>query len=63
MYQAGMIVMMKKPHPCGGNTWKIQRTGADIRIECTTCRRSVMLSREDFSKRVKKIVDSISKEE
>lgn len=55
MYQEGMIVIMKKPHPCGGYSWKILRTGADFRIECTTCKRSVMISRENFTKRVKKI--------
>lgn len=56
MYQEGMIVNMKKPHPCGGYNWKILRIGADFRIECTTCKRSVMISRENFTKRVKKIV-------
>ena len=58
MYQEGMIVMMKKNHPCGGNTWKILRVGADFRIECTNCKRSVMISREDFTKRVKKIIST-----
>jgi len=56
MFQEGMVVSMKKPHPCGGYTWKILRVGADFRMECTTCKRSVMISRENFTKRVKKIV-------
>lgn len=58
MYQEGMIVMMKKPHPCGSVTWRILRVGADFRIECTQCKRSIMLSREDFTKRVKKIIET-----
>ena len=57
MYREGMMVVMKKSHPCGSNTWKILRVGADFRIQCAGCGRSVMLSREDFSKRVKKIVE------
>ncbi|MCI0502335.1 MAG: DUF951 domain-containing protein [Fusobacteria bacterium] len=57
MYKEGMLVMMKKPHPCGGNTWKILRVGADFRIECTNCKRSIMLTREEFTKRVKKIIE------
>ena len=58
MYREGMTVMMKKPHPCDSVTWKILRVGADFRIQCAGCGRSIMLSREDFSKRVKKIVEA-----
>lgn len=57
MYSEGMLVEMKKPHPCGGRVWKILRVGADFRIECTTCKRSIMLSREEFAKRIKKIIE------
>lgn len=56
MYEEGMLVEMKKPHPCGGKAWEILRVGADFRIECTTCKRSIMLSRQEFTKRVKKIL-------
>lgn len=57
MYDEGMLVEMKKAHPCGCNVWKILRVGADFRIECTNCHRSIMLSREKFTKSVKKILD------
>lgn len=33
-FKLGDLVELKKPHPCGSKTWKVVRTGADIRIEC-----------------------------
>ena len=55
-YRLGSIVTMKKPHPCGTNEWVITRTGADIKIKCSTCGRSVMMPRVEFNKKVKKIL-------
>lgn len=51
------VVQMKKPHPCGENRWKIIRMGADIRIKCEGCGHSVMLSRKDFVKKLKKVLE------
>jgi len=51
------VVQMKKPHPCGENRWKIIRMGADIRIKCEGCGHSVMLSRKDFAKKLKKVLE------
>ena len=48
------VVKMKKKHPCGGFEWKIRRVGMDFRIECTTCRHSVMLPRAKFEKNIDK---------
>lgn len=53
--QKNDTVILKKKHPCGGDRWQVTRTGADIKICCTTCNRVVMLSRPDFEKRVKRI--------
>ncbi|MCL2703040.1 MAG: DUF951 domain-containing protein [Defluviitaleaceae bacterium] len=52
--QVGDIVLMKKPHPCGGREWKILRAGMDFRVECIMCSRQVMLPRVKFEKGVKK---------
>ena len=46
---------MKKDHPCGNNKWEITRLGADIKIKCCNCGRSIMLSRIDFNKKLKKV--------
>lgn len=50
------IVEMKKPHPCGENRWKIIRMGMDIRIKCLGCDRSVLIPRNEFAKKLKKIL-------
>lgn len=55
-YNLGSIVVMKKPHPCGNNEWEITRVGADIKIKCVGCGRSIMLPRIEFNKKLKKIV-------
>jgi hypothetical protein len=53
------VIQMKKPHPCGSNTWRVVRLGADIGLECNQCKHRVMLSRRELSHKMKK---KISKE-
>ncbi|MBM3138467.1 MAG: DUF951 domain-containing protein [Chloroflexi bacterium] len=48
------ILRLKKPHPCGGFTWRVIRLGADIGLECLTCRRRVILTRREVKNRLKK---------
>ncbi|MDW8147155.1 MAG: DUF951 domain-containing protein [Roseiflexaceae bacterium] len=55
--RVGDVVQMRKPHPCGGDTWQVVRIGAEIGIRCLTCNRKVMLMRSDFERRVKRIVE------
>lgn len=62
-YVLNDIVEMKKPHPCGVNRWQIIRVGADIKIECTGCGHIVMMSRYDFNKRLKKVLERAEQEE
>lgn len=54
-YNLNDIVIMKKEHPCGNNEWQIIRLGADIKIKCLKCGRSVMIPRIEFNKKFKKI--------
>ena len=54
VYSIGDKIVTKKKHPCGGNTWTIIRTGADIKIRCDTCGCIVMLTPDALSKSVKK---------
>ena len=56
VYSLNDIVIMKKPHPCGTNEFKITRVGADIKIKCIKCWRSIMLTRIEFNKKLKKVV-------
>ncbi len=55
-YSLGSIVMMKKQHPCGTNKWEITRVGADIKIKCLECGRTIMLPRVEFNKKLKKVI-------
>lgn len=55
-YKLGSLVVMKKQHPCGENKWEITRIGADIKIKCLKCGRSIMLPRIDFNKKLKSVV-------
>lgn len=51
-------VSMRKPHACGGYNWIVTRVGADVGIRCTKCGRRVMLPRDEFDRRVHKLVSS-----
>ena len=55
-YKLGSIVEMKKAHPCGNNEWVITRIGADIKIKCLNCGRTIMIPRIDFNKKLKKVI-------
>lgn len=50
------VVEMKKQHPCGTNSWKVIRMGADIRIKCLGCGHSIMIPRNEFTKKMKRVV-------
>lgn len=52
----GDVVQMRKPHPCGGDTWRIVRIGADIGMRCLTCDRKVLLPRAECERRIKRFV-------
>jgi hypothetical protein len=58
----GDIVKLKKPHPCGTNEWEITRVGADIKLCCRGCGRSVMLERYDFDRRFRGYISRASDE-
>lgn len=55
-YDIGDVIQTRKKHPCGSDQWTVIRTGADFKIKCLTCGRVVMLDRETFLKRVKKVI-------
>ncbi len=56
-YRLNSVVMMKKQHPCGTNEWLITRVGADIKMKFIACGHVVMLSRIDFNKKLKKVIN------
>ena len=59
-YKLNDIVEMKKPHPCSSKSklFEIVRLGADIKIKCCGCGNVIMLERNDFNSKAKKIINS-----
>lgn len=57
-YELNDIVEMKKEHPCEKRSkqFQITRMGADIKIKCLGCGNSIMLSRHNFEKSLKKVL-------
>ena len=51
------VVVLRKVHPCGGDTWRVVRLGADIGARCTTCGRRVLIGRSDFERDIKRFVE------
>ncbi|MBN1372386.1 MAG: DUF951 domain-containing protein [Anaerolineaceae bacterium] len=54
--QLNDLVVLRKPHPCGGYEWKVVRLGADIGLECCQCKRVVLITRRELARRAKKII-------
>lgn len=55
-YKLEDLVIMKKPHACKTNLWKITRIGVDIKLKCENCNHEIMMDRLEFEKKLKKIV-------
>ena len=51
-------VEMKRPHPCHSRSkvFQIVRVGADIKIMCLGCGNVMMIDRDKFNSKIKKVV-------
>lgn len=47
----GDVVRLRRKHPCGGDTWLVDRLGADIGLRCQTCGRHVLIERPTLERR------------
>ena len=47
----GDVVRLRRTHPCGGDSWLVDRLGADIGLRCQTCDRHVLLERAKLEQR------------
>lgn len=56
-YELGDIVVTKKKHPCGSDTWEITRVGIDFKLKCLGCSHVIMIEREKAYKMIKKKLD------
>ena len=57
-FAVGDTLVMKKPHPCGENRFKVARTGSDARIICLKCSRDVTVERLKLEKNIKQVIES-----
>ena len=55
-FTVGDVLVMKKKHPCSSITFKVARTGSDVRVICTGCGRDLILPREKLEKSIKNVV-------
>ncbi len=51
-FRLGDRLELRRPHPCGGRTWEIDRLGADLGLRCLTCGRHVLLERRSVERRL-----------
>lgn len=52
----GDVVRLRRPHPCGGATWLVDRLGADIGLRCQSCGRHILLERRALEARLVEFV-------
>jgi hypothetical protein len=52
----GDLVRLRRQHPCGGDTWLVDRLGADIGLRCQTCDRHVLVERRTIERRLVEFV-------
>jgi len=56
-FRVGDRVELRRPHPCGGRAWDVDRLGADLGLRCTTCGRRVLLERRAVERRLVAILE------
>ena len=49
------ILIMKKPHPCGGNRFRVLRISMDFRLHCEQCGHEMMIPRIRAEKNIRSI--------
>ena len=53
-FRLGETLIMRKAHPCGGTTWRVERLGADIGVRCLTCQHYLLMTRSKLERAVKR---------
>jgi hypothetical protein len=48
----GDVLRLRRPHPCGGSEWLVDRLGADIGLRCNQCWRHVLVERRTVERRL-----------
>jgi hypothetical protein len=53
----GDVLRLRRTHPCGSDTWLVDRLGADIGLRCRGCGRHVLLARRTLERRLAGFVE------
>ena len=53
----GDVVRLRRRHPCGGDSWMVDRLGADIGLRCQSCGRHVLLERPTLERRLVEFIE------
>lgn len=53
--RVGDTLIMKKQHPCGGNSFLVLRSGMDFKLRCIKCGHEIEIPRVKAEKGIKKI--------
>lgn len=53
--RVGDVLRLKKPHPCGGDTWLVLRVGMDFRLRCLGCGHEWMTPRAKVEKSIREV--------
>ena len=61
IYNVNDILEFKKVHPCGAKTWRVIKTGVAYKLECTGCKRQILIDRVELKKKVKKVLTNESR--
>ena len=56
-------LQLKKPHPCGGDVFRVLRVGAEVRIVCEHCGRDMTVERLKLEKAIRRILPTENDQE
>ncbi len=51
-------LQLKKPHPCGGQVFRVLRVGSVVRIVCESCGRDMTVDRIKLEKAILKVLEN-----
>lgn len=50
------VLVMKKNHPCGCNSFLVLRSGMDFKLKCEKCGHEIMIPRSKAEKSIRRVV-------
>ena len=62
-FQQGDLVMTRKAHPCKGKAWDVLRVGADVSLQCQTCKKMLIVPRAKLEKMCAKVIAANDRKE